>query len=431
MDEADEENINNKNNNINDSINSSYISSSSSGEDEENNNTYDDYQGPYTSPSEDIINEEIQLKENYITKIIKEKGDSLYKPKDVDNVLINCFGYYFNENKEKKELKNFCEFKGEKEINLENKILPRSLALCIQSMRVNEFSIFKIKFNYIFRFLDSDKKADNIYSNLIPNEFFDENFRKKNSNEKIFFEVKLINYFRIINITKIGEKRKKIISKEKTNAKPNESDIIIYNIKCLYKNDTIYEYNNRKIELDKAFNNKEIFDIELYLIKNSYLNEKNCFLIDFKYLSEKYKKFLDDFPQFLKSNLQNLNLNDTINNNNTVEFYLEIINIEHYDYVYKYKNKNNTYAKSKILYEGFGLACPDEEMFVKFKFQLKIDGEMIFNSFNDFIDIEKDYISEKNKDKLNEEVKWRNQMKISRSRNRLYKIRENLRKIKF
>ena len=180
MDEADEENINNKNNNMNDSINSSYISSSSSGEDEENNNTYDDYQGPYTSPSEDIINEEIQLKENYITKIIKEKGDSLYKPKDVDNVLINCFGYYFNENKEKKELKNFCEFKGEKEINLENKILPRSLALCIQSMRVNEFSIFKIKFNYIFRFLDSDKKADNIYSNLIPNEFLDENFRKKN-----------------------------------------------------------------------------------------------------------------------------------------------------------------------------------------------------------------------------------------------------------
>ena len=94
---------------------------------------------------------------------------------------------------------------------------------------------------------------------------------------------------------------------------------------------------------------------------------------------------MDNFPQFLKSNLQNLNLNNTINNNNTVEFYLEIINIEHYDYVYKYKNKNNTYAKSKILYEGFGLACPDEEMFVKFKFQLKIDGEMIYNSLKKII----------------------------------------------
>ena len=225
MEEPPEENNNNKNININDSLNSSYISSSSS-EDEENNE-YDDYQGPYIPPSEDIIDEEIQLKDQFITKIIKEKGDSLYKPKEVDNILINCNVYYYNEQNEKNEIKNFCEFKGEKEINLENKILPRSLALCIQSMRINEFSIFKIKFNYIFRYLDTDKKSDKIYTNIIPVEFFEEDFRKKNSNEKIFFEVKLINYFRILNITKNGEIKKKIISKDNKNIKSNESDIII------------------------------------------------------------------------------------------------------------------------------------------------------------------------------------------------------------
>ena len=225
MEEPPEENNNNKNININDSLNSSYISSSSS-EDEENNE-YDDYQGPYIPPSEDIIDEEIQLKDQYITKIIKEKGDSLYKPKEVDNILINCNVYYYNEQNEKNEIKNFCEFKGEKEINLENKILPRSLALCIQSMRINEFSIFKIKFNYIFRYLDTYKKSDKIYTNIIPVEFFEEDFRKKNSNEKIFFEVKLINYFRILNITKNGEIKKKIISKDNKNIKSNESDIII------------------------------------------------------------------------------------------------------------------------------------------------------------------------------------------------------------
>ena len=407
MEEPPEENNNNKNININDSLNSSYISSSSS-EDEENNE-YDDYQGPYIPPSEDIIDEEIQLKDQYITKIIKEKGDSLYKPKEVDNILINCNVYYYNEQNEKNEIKNFCEFKGEKEINLENKILPRSLALCIQSMRINEFSIFKIKFNYIFRYLDTYKKSDKIYTNIIPVEFFEEDFRKKNSNEKIFFEVKLINYFRILNITKNGEIKKKIISKDNKNIKSNESDIITYNIKCLYKNQTIYEYSNKIIELDKAFCNKEIFDIEVYLIKNSYLKEKNCFYIDMNYLIQNYKIFLDNYPQFLKSNLQNLN-NNNDTNNNTVEFYLEIINIEHYNYVYKYKNKNNTYAKSKILYEGFGLACPDEEMFVKFKFQLKLDGVIKFNSFTNFIDIEKEYISEKNSDILNEEIKWRNKI---------------------
>ena len=408
MEEPPEENMDNMKINLNDSLNSSYISSSSSGDDEENN-SFDDYQGPFTSPTEDIINEEIQLKEKFITKIIKEKGDSLYKPKEIDNIIINCNAYYYNEQNVKKDLKNFCEFNGKKEINLENKILPRSLALCIQSMRINEFSIFKIKFNYIFRYLDTDKKSDKIYTNIIPIEFFDENFRKKNSNEKIFFEVKLINYYRILNITKNGEIKKKIISKENKNIKSKDSDIITYNVKCLYKNETIYEYSNKIIELDKAFYNKEISDIELYLIKNSFLKEKNCFLVEMNYLSEKYKKFLDSYPQFLKSDLQNLN-NNEINNINIVEFYLEIINIEHYDYVYKYKNKNNSYAKSKILHEGFGLACPDEEMFVKFKFMLKLDGDIKFNSFSNFIDIEKDYISEKNSEILNEEINWRNKM---------------------
>ena len=76
----------NEMNDYNYSMNSSYISSSSSGEEE--NNNYEDYQGPYTPPDEDIINSEIQLKENYILKIIKEKGNSLYKPKDTDN--MNC-----------------------------------------------------------------------------------------------------------------------------------------------------------------------------------------------------------------------------------------------------------------------------------------------------------------------------------------------------
>ena len=413
MDEPNEENINNINNN-NESINSSYISSSSSEEDEDNNN-FDDYQGPYTPPSEDIINEELQLKENYILKIIKEKGNSLYKPKETYNIIINCFSYYYNEKKEKIDIKNFCEFK-EKEINLGNKILPRSLALCIESMRINEISIFKIKFNYIFRFLDTDKKSDKIYTNIIPKELFDDNFRKKNFNEKIFFEVKLINYFRIIDITKNGEIKKKIISKDNdinnSNKIPKESDIVSFNIKCIYKNQEIYEYINKILELDKAFYNKEIFDIELYLIKNSKLGEKNCFLIDMDYLSQKYKKYLENYPQFLKSNLQvsNNDNNNDIDNNNIVEIFLEILNIEHYNYIYKYKNNYNTFAKSKILYEGFGLACPDEEMFVKFKFQLKLDGEIKYNSFPNIINFEKEYFSEKNKEVLNEVINWRNKI---------------------
>lgn len=402
-------NLKNYNNNY--SINSSYISSSS-GESEENNN-YEDYQGTYTSPSEDIINEEIQLKENHIIKIIKEQGNSLYKPKEIDDIIIKCFSYYYNENKGKIMIKNFCEFNGDKEINLRDKSLPRSLALCIESMRINEFAIFKIKFNYIFRFLDTDKKNDKIYKDIIDNkELFDDNFRKKNINEKIFFEVKLINYFSIKNITENGGIKKKNIFKENNNSSnstPNESDIITLNLKCVYKKQEIYNYNNKSFELDLSYYNNEITDIELYLIKNSKLKEKNIFIIEYDYLTQKYKKFLDKYPQFLMTNLK-IETNDSNVNNDLVEFHIEIINIEKYTYIYKYKNKNNAFAKMKVLKEGFGLACADEEMFVKFKFRLKIDGEILYNSFPGFIDIEKDYISSKNEKMLNEVINWRNKM---------------------
>ena len=87
-----EEETKNEMNDCNNSMNSSYISSSSSGEEE--NNILEDYQGPYTTPDEDILNKEIQLKENNIIKIIKEKGNSLYKPKETDNILIKCKSYY-------------------------------------------------------------------------------------------------------------------------------------------------------------------------------------------------------------------------------------------------------------------------------------------------------------------------------------------------
>ena len=401
MDETSTENT--KNYNINDSINSSYISSSSSG-DEEENNIYDDYHGPYTLPKDDIINKEIQLKDNHIIKSIKDIGDSLYKPNETDNIIIRCDSFYYNSNQEKIEIKNFCSFKGDYEINLSDKKIPRSLALCIASMRANELSLFKIKFSYIFRYLDTDKKADNFYTDIINKELFDDNFRKNNLNGKVYFEVKLINYFSIINITKNGEIKKKIILKndDNKNKSPNESDILTFNIKCVYKNQEIYELKNKILELDKAYYNNDLSEIEFFLIKNSKLGEKNCFLIEMEYLTQKYKKFMDKYPQFIKANLLESN------KDNIVEFFLEILNIEHYSYIYKYKNKFNSFAKAKILYEGFGLACPDEEMFVKFKLQLKIEGEIKYNSFSNYFDIEKDYISEKNINILNEEINWRN-----------------------
>ena len=408
---------------INNSINSSISNSSSSGgNSDDENNLYDDYQGPFTYPSEDIINQEIQLKDNNIIKIINQIGKSIYKPKEKDNILINCDCFYIKkyDNHEKIILNNFCNFKEDKEYNLEDKYIPRSLALAIGSMRIGEYSLIKIKFNYIFRFLDTDKKNDKIYSNCVPIEFFDDEFRKIYLNEKIYFNVKLINYFQITNLTDKGEIKKKIIDKkncddeedvddeDKIKSKkifhPIDSDIVTFNFKCKYNNQDIYEYSNKTIELDKAHINEELLDIELYIIKNTKINEKNCFLVQVPYLLNKNKKFSEKYPLFLKASLSN----NIKNEKDIIEFYCEILNIEHYEYVYKYKNNNDIYSKSKILFPGFGLACPDNEMFVKFKLQIKIDDTIKYNSFNKIENIEKDYLN--NENYLKEMVQWRNEI---------------------
>ena len=272
-------------------------------------------------------------------------------------------------------------FKSDKEYNLDDKCIPRSLSLSLTSMRIGEFALIKIKFNYIFRFLDIDKKTDKIYTNLVPQEFYDDNFRKIYSNEKIYFNVKLINYFQIINLTDKGEIKKKIISKNiieqenneneneieedfnnnKNKNHPIDSDIVTVNLKCIYNNTEIYNYINKTVELDKAYANKELFDIELYIIKNTNFNEKNCFLVQLSYLLDKNKGFNEKYPLFLKVNLSDLSSEQKEKGNDIVEFYCEIVNIEHYEYVYKYKNNNDIYSKSKTLFPGFGLATSDNE----------------------------------------------------------------------
>ena len=407
---------------INNSINSSISNSSSSnGNSDDENNLYEDYQGPFTYPSEDITNQDIQLKDNNIIKIINQIGKSLYKPKEKDNILINCDSFYIkkSDNHEKILLDNFCNFKDDKEYNLDDKCIPRSLALAIGSMRIGEYSLIKIKFNYIFRFLDTDKKNDKIFCNFVPSEFFDEEFRKMYSSEKIYFNVNLINYFQIINLTDKGEIKKKIINKKNSNEDiiddednlkskkiihPIDSDIVTFNLKCKYNNQDIYEYINKTIELDKSHNNEELLDIELYIIKNTKIDEKNCFLVQVPYLLNKNKKFSEKYPLFLKTSLSN-NIN---NEKDIIEFYCEILNIEHYEYVYKYNNNNDIFSKSKILFPGFGLACPDNEMFVKFKLQIRIDDIIKYNSFNNIENIEKDYIY--NEKYLKEMIQWRNEI---------------------
>lgn len=130
---------------------------------DEGNSRKDEGEEPFVPISEDKIGEEVKVKEDHILKYIETVGTSLDKPWESDNVILECSSYYCPIEDPSKEipLPEFCKFEGKEENNLSEDVFPRSLSLAITSMRENESALFKIKFNYIFKFLDADLKGKN------------------------------------------------------------------------------------------------------------------------------------------------------------------------------------------------------------------------------------------------------------------------------
>ena len=361
---------------------------------DEGNSRKDEGEEPYSPIEEDKIGEEVKVNEDKILKYIEQIGTSLDKPFETDNVIIECSSYYYPLEEPNKEIKipNFCNFDGKQEYNLSEDILPRSLSLAITSMRENEVSLFKIKFNYIFRFLDIDLKGKKFYENKVPPEFMNSDFRKKYSNEKIYFKVKLIKFYVIRNLYDNSQIQKKILvpSKIRKNFYATDGDIVTYNMQCFYKQKEIYNKEQVKSELDCSLDEVHMLEIEHRILEYIKIGEKSLITVLPEYMTAKNKLFLEKY---------------NIDNTEPIQFIVEVFDIEHYEYVYNIKK--DRYSKTKLLHEGFGDECPDREMHIKLKLQIKINGEIKYNSFG-VDDIVKDYLPNK---KYMEEMKlWREEM---------------------
>ena len=361
---------------------------------DEGNSRKDEGEEPYSPIEEDKIGEEVKVNEDKILKYIEQIGTSLDKPFETDNVIIECSSYYYPLEEPNKEIKipNFCNFDGKQEYNLSEDILPRSLSLAITSMRENEVSLFKIKFNYIFRFLDIDLKGKKLYENKVPPEFMNSDFRKKYSNEKIYFKVKLIKFYVIRNLYDNSQIQKKILvpSKIRKNFYATDGDIVTYNMQCFYKQKEIYNKEQVKSELDCSLDEVHMLEIEHRILEYIKIGEKSLITVLPEYMTAKNKLFLEKY---------------NIDNTEPIQFIVEVFDIEHYEYVYNIKK--DRYSKTKLLHEGFGDECPDREMHIKLKLQIKINGEIKYNSFG-VDDIVKDYLPNK---KYMEEMKlWREEM---------------------
>ena len=361
---------------------------------DEGNSRKDEGEEPYSPIEEDKIGEEVKVNEDKILKYIEQIGTSLDKPFETDNVIIECSSYYYPLEEPNKEIKipNFCNFDGKQEYNLSEDILPRSLSLAITSMRENEVSLFKIKFNYIFRFLDIDLKGKKLYENKVPPEFMNSDFRKKYSNEKIYFKVKLIKFYVIRNLYDNSQIQKKILvpSKIRKNFYATDGDIVTYNMQCFYKQKEIYNKEQVKSELDCSLDEVHMLEIEHRILEYIKIGEKSLITVLPEYMTAKNKIFLEKY---------------NIDNTEPIQFIVEVFDIEHYEYVYNIKK--DRYSKTKLLHEGFGDECPDREMHIKLKLRIKINGEIKYNSFG-VDDIVKDYLPNK---KYMEEMKlWREEM---------------------
>ena len=338
---------------------------------------------PLTEKEGDVV----QLKDDNVIKIINKVGIESDKPIETDNVVIRSSCSYVDlDSQNEINIPILCEFKDETEINLSDDRLPRSFALGVKSMRIKEEATVKIKFKYIFKHLLKNKKH---FENKDELKFlYDEAFQKRYEKEKMIVKITLINFFIIQNLMDKGEIRKKIIkqSPNRKNIYAKNGDIVTYNLRATYKDKELYNKINITSELDKELD-VTMFEIEHRLLENVKVGEVAVILVEPSFMTYKNQKFLDHYK---------------LDNTEPTMFYCEVLDINHLEYVYNIQK--DKYSKTKVLHEGFGKDCPDREMSIKMKVQIKVNGVIKFNTF-ECDDIEKDYIP--NQTYTQEVMEWR------------------------
>jgi len=345
------------------------------------------------------------LKETNLQKEIIQTGQGKFKPIEIDEVLasIKCF-------LPTDEALNYFTFE-KREFSLEGKNIPKALKIAITSMRKNEISKFFIKANYIFKHFQN-------YNISFPSPINDVNYRNSILKEKIVFEIHLIDFSQVQNLMENGEIKKKTIIEGKgfTTAKlPNK---IEFSLTCNFENCDLYSRKNEIIFLDN--NEKDIieiggenkkapklkpklFDVERRILQAMKLKENAIITVKPSYMLEKCKDFLDfynieykkleNYDEDVKrisstpaktshdrliQDREKFELFNLLSENNLI-FSCELHRLEKYEYIYK-PDKDNL-SKKLVVNQGFGKDSTDRESYAHVDLLIKIDNEIMFNSF--------------------------------------------------
>ena len=326
---------------------------------------------------------------NHVVKRIVVPGFGLDKPSKHDFLHIK-YKCYFKEDKEiiidMTELKDYMY-----------KIkLPLGIKKAIKCMRKGEESLIKLepkygykKVNYedLNRFCEIDKIK--IEDNCNKKDYIKSLFDKMKKNT-ILYEIELINYVKMFDLTGNKNLMKRIIKEGIGLDKPYSDSGIIINLKLIENGKNIIDIQNINTKL-----NEDNFSYAECVIIKSMKKKESCFIeIKQSYFLENLNNCNKD-KNIIYNKLKEKNYIDDILYQSKEEYKRYQYEIE----LLKFKNSLSTfYYKDKeytkeIISKGIGNNSPFRDALIMMPFSVKLNNNLIYSNFvesgfkdeNDFV----------------------------------------------
>ncbi len=324
---------------------------------------------------QDAINQVDKIILNHVIKMIKIPGRGVDKPSKLDYVKIK-YKCYFKDDKENPIIET-------KELNdyLNKIILPYGIVKTITFMRKGEMSIITLEPKYGFRKVTFDKMNRYIETDKIILKEGEnlESLLKKMSENTLIYEIELIDYIKLYDLTGKRELLKRILvfsdNKKGTNRPDKGSEIII--------NLSLYQSLQKVIELENInliCNETNFSELEIIIIKSMKKGEK-C-IVDVR--KDLFKESCLD-----KKNENNILIKELKNKGIKIEdlfqgriqYEMELIKFKNNISFNYYKEKE--YRKLKII-NGIGNLSPLKDSLIMLACELSIgkDNKIIYSDFN-------------------------------------------------
>ena len=324
---------------------------------------------------QDAVNQVDKIILNHVIKMIKIPGRGVDKPSKLDYVKIK-YKCYFKDDKENPLIET-------KELNdyLNKIILPYGIVKTITFMRKGEMSIITLEPKYGFRKVTFDKMNRYIETDKIILKEGEnlESLLKKMSENTLIYEIELIDYIKLYDLTGKRELLKRILvfsdNKKGTNRPDKGSEIII--------NLSLYQSLQKVIELENInliCNETNFSELEIIIIKSMKKGEK-C-IVDVR--KDLFKESCLD-----KKNENNILIKELKNKGIKIEdlfqgriqYEMELIKFKNNISFNYYKEKE--YRKLKII-NGIGNLSPLKDSLIMLACELSIgkDNKIIYSDFN-------------------------------------------------